>query len=629
MLAYSTKNKYFFYLPWILCVFMANTFIYAQNNTSLNSVLISIRNQNFDEAKIATEKSELLDEEKKQLLLYNQIKKEYGVYKINAIINPVIPQNFNSPIAQSLHYLNLGLYQLLYKFDKESDALKNLNQSLNYAKNSNSKPLRCEIYKAIFNYYSNLIIIENKQYGVYLNDYQENLYDEYEQKNFKLTQLTLALFSNSNLINNDDVSELIKVSNTEKNDFLRGQINKSIGLYYDINQKDYDLASIYYKKAKNDFAKINNGEAIIGKNASQICEAISEYYQKKYNETLYNLNKIDTTYIGKNYSYNIIYKYAWLSNCYQKLENYKKAFYYLKKENSLKNQLEQSKHDVANSELSIKYGTLILETKNREKILWIYFFIGLIIVGIIIGYLKMKDFHKKEQIAAKEKELQNERYQKALKEYELNSIESMLEGQEKERIKIANDLHDNLGSLLVTLKLNFQNLKERRENIKKDEDHLFEKTDMLLEEAYQKVRTIAHTKNAGVIANEGLVPAIKNIAAKVTVPGILDVEVTDFGLENRLDNTIEVSIFRMIQEILTNIIKHADARLASIHLTQHDDSLNIIIEDDGKGFDATLINEDAGMGLSNIKKKVAHMNGEFTIDSFIGRGTTIIIDLPI
>ena len=158
---------------------------------------------------------------------------------------------------------------------------------------------------------------------------------------------------------------------------------------------------------------------------------------------------------------------------------------------------------------------------------------------------------------------------------------------------------------------------------------LFDKTDSLIEEVYQKVRSIAHTKNAGVIANQGLLSAVKNIAKKVSIPGKLKVEVIPFGLEERLENSLEISIFRMIQEILTNAIKHAEASEININLTQHDNSLNIIVEDNGNGFNPKKIDKKEGMGLTNIEKKVEQMGGVFTIDSTEKRGTSIIIDIPL
>ena len=629
MLIYYHNKKLLFNLLWILFVFMANSFVHAQNATLQDAILLKIRNQDYTVADALISKETISEEDKKQLRLFNTIKKEFGVYKTQSIVREIPIEPNNSEYAIALNYLNLGLYQLLYKYDNESGALKNLNVALKHAEKINNHPLKCEIYKAIFIYYSNIVYFEDKLYLVYLNEYHQNLYDDFEQANYKAIKLTLALFSNAKEIPTEDIEALKKLSVSLSDDFLKGAINKSLGLFYDIKQKNYKLASDYYKKAQFNFSKRTNGESIIGERSSQICNGVTEYYLKKYDDAIANLQKIDTCYNGKNYCYNKLFKYFWLSYCYRKTNACDSAYIYLEKEKELKDKLNQSKHDAINSELSVKYQTLILKTKNEREMLWIYLFISLLIVGSIVAYLKVTNLRKKEQIAIQEKELQNERFEKALKDHELESIESMLEGQEKERIKIANDLHDNLGSMLVTLKLNFQNLKERRDTLKTEEDKLYQKTDALLEEAYQKVRTISHTKNAGVIASDGLLPAIKNIANKVSVPGILQVDVVAFGLENRLENTLEVSIFRMIQELMTNIIKHSDANKATIHLTQHDDSLNIIIEDNGKGFDSSIINSEKGMGLSNIKKKVEHMNGTFEIDSLKDKGTTIIIDIPI
>lgn len=276
-----------------------------------------------------------------------------------------------------------------------------------------------------------------------------------------------------------------------------------------------------------------------------------------------------------------------------------------------------------------EYENLSLKTKVKNNKLLTYLFIALFVIGSFIGYLRISFLNKMKKIAEQEKLIEAQKLANVLKEQELKEIDKLLEGQEKERLKIANDLHDNLGSLMATLKLNFQNLKRNNISSPEEEDLLFEKTDALLDEAYQKIRGIAHSKNAGVIANEGLLPAIVNMAKKATVPGRMTVQVVPFGLDERIDNAIEVNIFRMIQEILTNAIKHAEANEITIHLTQHHDSLNIIIEDNGKGFIPKKRDKNEGMGLPNIEKKVEQMGGTFTIDSTPGKGTSILIDLPL
>jgi signal transduction histidine kinase len=241
-----------------------------------------------------------------------------------------------------------------------------------------------------------------------------------------------------------------------------------------------------------------------------------------------------------------------------------------------------------------------------------------------------KNITKKKKIAEQEKLIGIQKIEKILKDQELNDIDLMLESQEKERQNIANELHDNLGSMLATLKLNFQNLKRQNQTIKHQENKLYDKTDALLEEAYQKVRNIAHLKNLGVIGSEGLLVAVNKMAEKMSVLEHLKINVIPFGLTERLENTIEVTLFRMIQELCTNIIKHSQATEVNIYLTQGTPAeINIIIEDNGKGFDPKSIVCKSGIGLKNMEKKVEQMGGTFTIDSILTKGTSIIIDLPL
>lgn len=108
------------------------------------------------------------------------------------------------------------------------------------------------------------------------------------------------------------------------------------------------------------------------------------------------------------------------------------------------------------------------------------------------------------------------------------------------------------------------------------------------------------------------------------------VQVTHFGFNERLENTLEIAIFRAVQELATNIIKHARATEAHIQLTHHDDNINIIIEDNGIGFDPEKAQIAAdGMGLDTIRRKINQLGGTIEIDSTQGKGTSIIIDIPI
>lgn len=339
----------------------------------------------------------------------------------------------------------------------------------------------------------------------------------------------------------------------------------------------------------------------------------------------------------KDYKTNFKIKlYGHMSETYKELKDYKKAIEYNEKKVALENIINEQEEAKTILELNTRYDTKekelenkALKIKDQKNKLILYLFVGLFLIFIIGAYFRISYINKKKKIAEQEKEIESQKLENVLKDQELHEIDKMLEGQEKERLKLANDLHDNLGSILATLRLNFQNLYQQKEIIKEEEQEMFAKTDDLIEEAYQKVRGMAHAKNAGVIGSEGLVPAVQNIAKKVAIPNKLKVQVIPFGMTGRLDNALEVTLFRMVQEILTNTIKHAEATEITISLTQDEDSINILIEDNGKGFNPKVIDKKEGMGLSNIEKKAEQLNGTFNIDSFEGKGTTIIIDIPI
>ncbi|KAF2518419.1 hypothetical protein E0W68_08815 [Flavobacterium salilacus subsp. salilacus] len=321
---------------------------------------------------------------------------------------------------------------------------------------------------------------------------------------------------------------------------------------------------------------------------------------------------------------------------YAELNDYGNAYKYLLLTQQYSDSINVTEQNIAINDIHTKYKTKEKELENqilrgdvKTKQVINYVTIGLLIAGSVIAFLIIKNARKKEKISHQEKLIEKQKLEKALKEYELSSIDIMLEGQEKERQRIANELHDNLGSMLATLKINFENLKLRKSEINEDENRLYQKTDDLIEEAYQKVRRLAHAKNAGVYASEGLIPALKKLVQKVSIPKKLKVDFIPYGFNERLDNSQEITIFRIVQELITNIIKHAQATEASIQLTHHDDLINIIIEDNGVGFSTDKMNAEDGMGIASIQKKTEQLGGSFIIDSTPGKGTTILIDLPI
>jgi signal transduction histidine kinase len=131
------------------------------------------------------------------------------------------------------------------------------------------------------------------------------------------------------------------------------------------------------------------------------------------------------------------------------------------------------------------------------------------------------------------------------------------------------------------------------------------------------------------MAKKGLLQAVTQMAEKISVVDGVHISVLDYGLETRLENSVELTLFRIIQELITNVIKHTEATEVNIHITNHGESLNILVEDNGKGFEVKNMATNKGMGLRSIDKRIASLNGSLDIESAPGTGTVVIIDIPI
>lgn len=361
------------------------------------------------------------------------------------------------------------------------------------------------------------------------------------------------------------------------------------------------------------------------------------YYTLKEHRKAINLLKealeIDITVFEKGMKVLI---YEALSLNYENLKDYENAIKYIHLSKEYADSLNFKKQDIAIREYQIQYETekkqleneylkqenVLLGEKQRANRILFFVTLGLFIALLTASYFIVKYLLRKKKIAEQEKIIEQQKSENLLKTQEMNIIDAMIEGQEKERQLIAQDLHDNLGSMLASLRLNFENL---RSQTAQENYPLFEKANGLINDAYQNVRRLAHAKNSGVIADRGLIPALKILAEKTSVPKKFEIEIQSFGMNSRLDLTLEITVFRAIQELVTNCIKHASASKVLISLTQHQNEITIIVEDNGKGFPKNITE---GMGLSNIRKKIKSYGGTFDIDSS-SKGTTIIINIPI
>lgn len=258
------------------------------------------------------------------------------------------------------------------------------------------------------------------------------------------------------------------------------------------------------------------------------------------------------------------------------------------------------------------------EEKARRLKLVNSIIIGASIFILVLLILIIFNYRQKQKLARQKIELSNRKIDVILTEQEVKTKDAAIKGQEEERQRISRDLHDQLGGLLATIKLNFQ---------APDAPPINSETLKLIDQASSEVRRISHDLASGTISKFGLIPAIDDLCSALNNSGQIAVEFVHFGLNNRLPQKIELQIYRVIQELTSNVLKHAKATEISINLTSFEKELSIVFEDNGIGMKDNI--KSAGIGLKNINQRVDQINGQITFDSFPGRGTTVNISLPL
>ncbi|MDP2385814.1 MAG: sensor histidine kinase [Bacteroidota bacterium] len=197
---------------------------------------------------------------------------------------------------------------------------------------------------------------------------------------------------------------------------------------------------------------------------------------------------------------------------------------------------------------------------------------------------------------------------------------AVMETQEQERKRIAEDLHDSLGHLLSTAKLNLQTIPDSQKQY-------VENSLQLLNQATEEIHNITFNLMPRTLEEEGLTAALQELTSRVTNSGKVKIilQIYDMG-KFILEKQSQFNIYRIIQEAVNNILKHAEASEINIQLIGQDNHITIMIEDDGKGFDIGA--QKSGRGLKNIVTRSLWLNGNINIDSTPGRGTTITTEIP-
>jgi signal transduction histidine kinase len=331
--------------------------------------------------------------------------------------------------------------------------------------------------------------------------------------------------------------------------------------------------------------------------------------------------------------------YELLTRAFQKKNQYKKAFTIYQKANILKDSLTSLERTKVIDELGKKYDMEIKDNmllqKDKE----------LLKKDLIIGQNKLKIQRRNNQLILlgsfllitsiliislyyrnkKNKELNQQKIEVLKQQQEAQLLKSLIKGEEKERKRIGQELHDGLGAVLATVKMHISSISGKIPAIENNPN--YQKAEDLIDEACNTVREVSHEMMPYLLEQQGLEVAIEDICQTISSTKNITVHFNPYQIDLIQTDILKFTIYRISQELLKNIIKHAKASEIIVQLTVEDNQVELLIEDDGIGFDPQ-INKN-GIGLSNINSRVDYLKGSFELNSIKDKGSTFIITLPL
>jgi two-component system NarL family sensor kinase len=356
------------------------------------------------------------------------------------------------------------------------------------------------------------------------------------------------------------------------------------------------------------------------------------YQQKQYAAAIALLSRTheELKKTGSHFRNEIVESYKISADSYEAMGNYKKALeqknIYLELYDSLS---KKDKIDMI-SRLEVRYGiaekdkelalqklTLTeVNNSNRNK--------NFLLVGIsLFAFLIVVIFALWRNRNVSTQKLQLQKIDNLQQKIKIERLNASIAGEQKERTRMARELHDGIGGLISASKMNFELAKKKipQESVADFADGL-----KLLEEAGIELRQAAHNLIPETLLQEGLSAAVAAYCERLSSKGTTTISFQSFGEQQHTGQSYDLTIYRIIQELVHNIVKHARAKTAMVQLNFHpDNSLSITVEDDGIGMKQDGSHAD-GMGLKNIHNRVKELNGTLEVKSETGKGTGFYLD---
>jgi len=307
-----------------------------------------------------------------------------------------------------------------------------------------------------------------------------------------------------------------------------------------------------------------------------------------------------------------------MASVYQELKDYPNAFLCMSHYARLSDSLHLAARNNAVDKIEARYrlaekDRLLLQqqAKVRNRDTWIAITMAIVCITVLISVLLYRNARKKVYILRQQKEI--------------DRLKAMAAGEEKERSRLARELHDGVGGLLSAAVMNLDSIGDRHALL--PEDPAFARMGALVYEISNEVRNIAHNLSPDILRFHDLPEAVELFCANIQEGTGISIEVVATGDFKTLGADLVLSSYRIIQELLQNIMKHAGATEVLVQLQRSRSLLSITVEDNGTGYDEA--DKPRGIGLNNIRSRVKSHYCKISINSIVGKGTSVYIEFDL
>jgi len=286
-------------------------------------------------------------------------------------------------------------------------------------------------------------------------------------------------------------------------------------------------------------------------------------------------------------------------------------------ETEMRYQSEKKQNEIVQLEKDKQIQSLSIHQKSTLN----YILLGSLAVVLLVGFLLYRNYRQKQK-------LQQQTIAQLEKDKQLMTVDAMLKGQEEERSRLARELHDGLGGMLSGVKYSLNNMKDNL-IVTPDNMAVFERSLDMIDTSIKELRRVAHNMMPEMLVKFGLDEALKEYTNSIAATKLLRVKYQSFGMQDRIESSSEIIVYRIVQELLNNVLKHASASEVLVQLIREQNRLNVLVEDNGKGFDPAILENNRGAGWTNIRSRVDYLKGHLDIHSDIGKGTSVSIEFNI